>query len=287
MKAIEKQYPPYPGNDPYLFLCFSMDSGRKARAFLDRLLVRGVRVWYDTGEVRTRAGREAGDSRMLSASLAVILLDEAFRSDSAAKSRLLACQRANIPIVCLNTDGGDSGLSIGLYAGAEEIRFSRGADAEQLERRLIRSENFSRELIGDPRPAKSAGVRTAVTVMLVLSALLLAAGLFQYFTRRPSAVQDALSKDASPEPADPVSFADETVRESVRSSLGGGLLTEERLLQVTVLRLAGDTLPADLSDLSSLPSLTTVQLSQSAAKEVPGRAELNGYTIELYGGGTP
>ena len=287
MTAIEKLYPPYEGNDPYLFLCFSMESGRKARALLGRLFSRGVRVWYAAKEERTRAGREAGDFRMLSASLAVILLDDALRSDPAAKSRLLACQRANIPIVCLNTDGGDSGLSIGLHATAEEIRFSRGENAEQFEQKLIRSENFSRELIGEPRPAKRTGLRAAVTVTLALSALLLALGLFRYFTRADAAGLDASDAPASSEPLDSVSFLDETVREAVRSSLGGGRITKERLEDVTVLRLAGDTLPSDLSDLSSLPALTTVQLSQSAAKEVPGRTELSGYTIELYGGETP
>ena len=286
MTAIEKLYPPYEGNDPYLFLCFSMESGRKARALLGRLFSRGVRVWYAAKEERTRAGREAGDFRMLSASLAVILLDDALRSDPAAKSRLLACQRANIPIVCLNTDGGDSGLSIGLHATAEEIRFSRGENAEQLEQKLIRSENFSRDLIGEPHPAKRTGLRAAVTVTLALSALLLALGLFRYFTRAQAA-SGAPGAPASSEPLDSVSFLDETVREAVRSSLGGGRITKERLEDVTVLRLAGDTLPSDLSDLSSLPSLTTVQLSQGAAKEVPGRTELSGYTIELYGGETP
>ena len=109
---------------------------------------------------------------MLSAALTVLLLDEALRSDPSAKGRLLACQSAGQRIVCLNTDGGDSGLSIGLHASAEEIRFSRGASAEDLERELVRADGFSRELIGEPAKVKRSGFRTAAVVMLVLAALL-------------------------------------------------------------------------------------------------------------------
>lgn len=299
MAAYEKQYPPYSGNDPYLFLCFSSGSGKKARALLSCLFARGVRVWYAPGRSGTRAEREASDSRMLSASLTVILLDEAFRSDPSAKSMLLACQRAGHPIVCLNTDGGDSGLSIGLVKGADEIRFSRSASAEEYESGLIRSRCFSRELIGTPIRGKNAFFRTAVIVTLTLAALLLAAGIvrlvFGVRKERPvpiepqdhSGLQGTAQPEATDEPGDTVPFSDETVREAVRSSLGGGLLTEERLREVVSLRLEEDTLPADLSDLALLPSLETILLNQSAAKEVPSRNELSPYTIELYGGETP
>lgn len=293
MAAYEKQYPPYTGNDPYLFLCFSAPAGKKTLGLLSRLCLRGVRVWYPLKSSAARAEREASDRRMLSASLTVILLDEAFRNDPAAKGRLLACQRAGHRIICLNTDGGDSGLSIGLLPGAEEIRFSRGARAEELEYELIRSEGFSRELIGEPGRQKSSFFKTAVILTLSLTVLLLAAGLIRYlFAPRPAgpvppSTEQTPEPQATALPGDTVSFSDASVREAVRETLGGGLLSEERLIEVSSLRLEGDTLPEDLSDLASLPSLKTVLLSQAAAKEVPSRSELSGYEIELYGGQTP
>lgn len=293
MASYEKQYPPYTGNDPYLFLCFSAPAGKKTLGLLNRLCLRGVRVWYPLKNTAARAEREASDRRMLSASLTVILLDEAFRNDPAAKGRLLACQRAGHRIVCLNTDGGDSGLSIGLLPGAEEIRFLRGARAEELEYELIRSEGFSRELIGDPGKQKIPFFKTAVILTLSLAALLLAAGLIRYFFVPrpigpvPPSSEQTLVPQVTALPGDTVSFSDASVREAVRNALGGGFLTKERLSGVTSLRLEGDQLPEDLSDLSLLPSLKTVLLSQVAATGVPSQSELSGYEIELYGGQTP
>ncbi len=293
MAAYEKQYPPYTGNDPYLFLCFSAPAGRKTLGLLSRLCRRGVRVWYPPEKSGARSEREANGKRMLSASLTVILLDEALRNDPAAKGRLLACQRAGHKIVCLNTDGGDSGLSIGLLPGAEEIRFSRGARAEEFEYELIRSEGFSRELIGEPVRQRNSFVKTAVILTLTLAALLLAAGLILYlFAPRPAGPVPPFTEQtpvpqATALPGDTVFFSDASVREAVREMLGGGLLSVERLSEVTTLHLEGDKLPEDLSDLALLPALKTILLSQAAAKEVPSRSELFGYEIELYGGQMP
>ncbi len=290
MAAYEKQYPPYTGNDPYLFLCFSAPAGKKTCALLERLFLRGVRVWYPTGSSAGRTGREEDDRAMLSASLTVIVLDEAFRNDFSAKGRLLACQRAGHRIVCLNTDGGDSGLSIGLLPGAEEIRFPRGTGPEEFEYELIRSEGFSRELIGEPGRKRKTFFKTAVTAALTLTALLLLAGMMRYFfgmrpaEQLPPAVESVSGQETPAEPGDTVLFSDGIIREAVLSALGGGPLTEERLASITALRLEGDALPADLSGLALLPALETIHLSQSAAKEVPGRSELTGYVIELYGG---
>ena len=81
-----------------------------------------------------------------------------------------------------------------------------------------------------------------------------------------------------------MTFADETIREAVRGALGGGPIAADRLGDVTVLRLPGDAIPADLSDLTLLPSLNTIELSQTAASGVSAHPELYAYTIELYGG---
>ena len=94
-------------------------------------------------------------------------------------------------------------------------------------------------------------------------------------------------EEITPEPADTVEFSSEKVREAVRSALGGGILTQERLTEVITIRLESDTLPETLSDLELLPALRTIQLTQSAAKDVPEHEELFRYTIELIGGTMP
>lgn len=281
MAASEIKITPYGGGEPYLHLCFADASARRVRALLTRLRARGVRVWYAEGNPADRAERAYRDARMLEADLTVVYLDEAFRGDPAAKSRLLACQRAGQRIVCLNTDGGDSGLSIGLHADAVEIVPDRNGGAEAAERALLRADGFSQELIGEPERAKRSRVRILTAVAAALAALLAACCIAWVLWIGPKQAAEQAAR------ADEVTFADETVREAVRSALGGGTITEERLNAVTTLLLPGDALPEDLSDLARLPALETVALTQSAAKDAPAHPELFAYTVELIGGDTP
>ena len=215
--------------------------------------------------------------RMLKAALTVVWLDEHFRSDPIAKSRLLTCQRSGQRIVCLNTDGGDGALSIGLHADAVEIRLGRGAQASDAEHALLHADGFSQELIGEP-PAKSGRLYKVLTGAAIgtAAALLIAGGLW-FFLRRPVQNQPQVWEDD-------VTFSDETVRESVRAAIGGGPITEDALGAVTVLRFPGDALPDDLSDLALLPALETIEITQSAAAGVSARPVLSDYTIELFGG---
>ncbi len=278
MNALSKAYPPYAGDEPYLHFCFSEASGRKALALLRRLRTRGVRVWYCPAASADRKEREANERRMRGARLTVVYLDEAFRNDPAAKSRLLTCQRDGQRIVCLNTDRGDGGLSVGLHANAYEAKLSRGASADEAERALIRAEGFSQELIGAPETPRRGGLRILTGVTVAVTVLLLAAGALRYLLLRPK------TRAAGPDPADTVTFSNADVREAVRGALGGGALTEERLNTVTVLRLEGDALPDDLSDLSLLPSLETIELTQTAAQDVYSHPALSDYTLVLIGG---
>ena len=281
---MSRTVPPYTGEEPYLFLCFSEKSTDRVRDLLRRLPLRGVRVWYCAGTPPDRAEREETDRRMRGARLTAVYLDETFRSDPAAKSRLLTCQRDGKPIVCLNMDDGDGGLSIGLHDGAQEIRLRR-ASAEEAETALLHAEGFSRELIGEPAAAENRRFRSVIAILIVLSILALAAGALRLVLNRPS-VQESTAPPQTETPTDPVRFSDEGLCETVRAALGGGVLTEERLREITVLRLPGDVLPDDLSDLSLLPSLETLELSQTAASAVPDHPELSGYTIVLFGGGS-
>ncbi len=276
MKDPIKAYAPYTGNEPYLHLCFSKASGKKASALLRRLQARGVRVFFDTESGTDRNVRALMNERMLAATLTAVYLDEAFRNDPAAKSRLLACQRSGQKIVCLNTDGGDSGLSIGLHADAAEIRLPRGAQASDAEHALLHADGFSQDLIGVPIRDKRSPIKRLAAALIAAAILLSACGVLFWLLRRviPS----------PPAETDTVVFSDETVRETVRSALGGGPLTEERLREITALRFSGDELPGTLSDLSLLPNLETVVLSQTAAKNASRYPELADYTVELFGG---
>lgn len=278
MDALQKTLPPYEGGEPYLHLCFSEASAKKAAALLRRLRMRGVRVWYCAQNVSDRRERETIERRMLGARTTVIYLDEAFRNDPAAKSRLLICQRSGQPVICLNTDGGDSRLSIGLHADAYEAKLNRGASADDAERALLRADGFSQDLIGTPEKPTRSRLKILTGVTVAVTVLLLAAGALYYFLHKPA------ETPTEPPPTDTVTFSNEAVRETVRSALGGGILTEDRLNTVTVLRFEGDALPDDLKDLSLLPALETIELTQTAACGVYLHPELSDYTLVLIGG---
>ncbi len=284
MNPIEKHYLPYDGTEPYLHLCFSNASSKKVLALLRRLRQRGVRVFFETGAAADRDARSAANARMIGAAFTVVYLDDAFRNDPVAKSRLLFCQNNGQRIVCLNTDGGDSGLSIGLHTGADGIVLYRTDGTEAAERAILHTEGFSQELIGEPEKPKRSRFRILTRVLIAATAVLLAAGaVFYVQTREKRALQKQQREQETQ--TDAVSFADAAVREAVRDALGGGILTEDRLKTVRTLRLTGDTLPETLSDLAMLENLETVELSQSAAKDAVRHPELFAYTVVLYGGG--
>ena len=137
---LTKTYPPYEGNQPYLHLCFSDADSSRIAPLLRRLYTRGVRVWYGQRERADRKAREDRAERMRGAALTVIFLTDAFRKDLRAKSDLLVCQNAGGRICCLNTDGGDGGLSIGLHPNTPEYDLSKHSRIGEYEAALLRAE---------------------------------------------------------------------------------------------------------------------------------------------------
>ena len=271
----DKQYPPYMGNEPYLHLCFSEADGGHVRPLLRKLYSRGVRVWYDCSEKADREAIAFRTNRMRNAALTVDFLTDLFRHDHKAKNSLLICQRSGHPLFCLNTDGKDSGLSIGLYPNTPEYICSSSDRAAEYEAEILRTDGFSQTLIGHPQKVPADGLRIASWTMGGL-ALLLLIGICLWFTVSKAYIP--------PVEEDSVTFQNETLREAVRASLGGGALSEERLEAITTLTLPGDVLPADFEDLKLLPALKRIELTQSAASGLPSHPELYSYTLVLIGG---
>lgn len=278
MDHLVKSISPYVGNEPYLHLCFSEESVKKVLVFLRRLRDRGVRVWYFVGNTADRKKREEIERHMLGAHITVVYLDDAFRNDPVAKSRLLTCQRNGQHIICLNTDGGDSGLSIGLHANAYEVKLSRNASADDVESALLRANGFSQELIGEPVDDGNHRLRIIIRIVIAVIVVLLLVGVLWFLHHRPDKQQETIVQ------TDTVLFSNAALREAVRDALEGGSLTAERLSQITTLRLSMDPLPDDLSDLALLPALETIEISQTAAQDASRHLELFNYTIELFGG---
>ena len=282
----EKQYPPYLGEEPYIHLCFSDRDERRVRPLLRRLLLRGCRVWYCVGEARDRATLTGRDRRMLSAGLTVLYLTPSAREDTELKNRLLVCQRMSQPILVLNTDGGDRGLSLGL-TGESSANLPGGSAADACDA-ILHGRGFSQGFLSpQPMAVYDRLWLKRINGLLIVLSLLLAAGVGVYKYLHPPVVTPEepieIEIEATPEPAYEVDIPDEALREVVRAAMGGGQITEAGLSAIESLYLA--QLPEDLDDLALLPNLTTVRLSQAAAQAAPEHPELyERYTLIVAGG---
>lgn len=274
----ETYYPPYMGAEPYIHLCFSDRDERKVRPLLRRLLLRGCRTWYCVGYSRDRTSENARSQRMLGAGLTVLFLTANARRDTELKNQLLVCQKEKQPILVLNTDGGDSGLSLGLTGKFSSV--TPGTHASELVDAILHSPYFSQLYMGDPLPVFDQLWLKRISTLLIVLALLLAggAGVYRYLNPPAPSAQDEVIQ-----PEDTVIFQDETLRAAVRSAIGGGPITEEAVAELKTLYLS--QLPESLDELALLPRLTTLILSEAAAQGAPEQPELyDGYTLIVRGG---
>ena len=273
----EKIYPPYEGWEPYIHLCFSGRDERKVRPLLRKLLQRGCRVWYCVGDTPDRNTLVLRNERMLGAGLTVLYLTEAVRQDTELKNRLLVCQKAKQPILVLNTDGGDSGLSLGL-TGEASAAVTGGSAGDALDA-ILHGRGFSQAFLGDPPPIHDRRWLRLISVLLLVLSLLLAGGIGAYRYLHPPVTLPA--EEALPE--DEVVIEDETLRAAARMAIGGGPITEEGLAGVKELYLA--QLPDSEADLKLFPNLTTLILSEEAARKAPQLPGLyETYALTVRGG---
>ena len=278
----EKFYPPYPGQEPYIHLCFSDRDERKVRPLLRRLLLRGCRVWYSMGQARDRSALTERNRRMLAAGLTVLYLTEAARRDTELKNKLLVCQRMGQPILVLNTDAGDSGLSLGLTG--ESSAAVLGGNAADTCDAILHGRGFSQAFMGDPQPVYDRRILRRFTVLLLLLSLLLGVGYGAYIYLHPPVMDPP--EETVVLPADTVILKDQALREAVRETIGGGAITEEAVRGLKTLSLS--RLPDGLEDLSLLPDLSTLILSEAAAQGAPQLPELyDRYTLIVAGGEAP
>lgn len=278
----ETYYPPYEGSEPYIHLCFSHRDERKVRPLLRRLLLRGCRVWYSAEQTRDRSAQLSQNERMLGAGLTVLYLTASAREDTYLKNRLLVCQKAKQPILVLNTDGGDSGLSLGLTGDASAIiPGSNPADAADA---VLHGRGFSQIFLGEPQPIFDRMWLRRVSVLLLLFTVLLGGGMGLYrYLHPPVLPPPTEAVTPEPEPTDQVLIADESLREAARAAIDGGLITPEALEGIESLSLS--RLPSHPEDLSIFPNLSTLILSQEAAKAAPELPDLyERYTLIVAGG---
>lgn len=262
MKNWRKKYPPYSGDEPYLYFAFADRDASRAWTVMKVLLERGIRVWYSSGTAQSGKELELNQNRAIGAETTFLLLTDEAVSNKNLKSRILAIQSAKKTVVALNPDGKDRLLAMNLKESVPQIQLSGFSGGTELADALCHAEGVTQSVIGEP---VKVGRQWALPVILcVLSAML---GVLAYYFA-PKVI-----------PQDTVSFSDPVIETAVRKA-AGGLLTEETVSGVTELSLAG--LPEDWSELEKLPGLEKIRLSQEAAMLAESFPE--GYVITLRGG---
>lgn len=272
MKNWWKSFPPYEGEEPYLYLAFSDSDERSLWPLVRVLLSRGCRIWYSLGPARGAAGTLSRQSRQKGASLVLVFSSGAASADPNVKSSVLACQNAGLPILCLSPDGKDRRLSMGLRPDVPVLSMKEYKKEADLEGALLRAEGFSQTLLGSPLEIRETSFSYALSLALVLlSVLILGLSLFHYGGRRN---RQETHKDQ-------VVITDQVLRSALRKAAGDGPITEDLVTGLSSLDL--DAMPESWEDLSLLPALTEISLPQEA---LLGDAPLpdGPYTIRLKGG---
>ena len=272
MKNIQRAIPPYEGDEPYLYLAFAEADSAKARKLLRPLLGRGCRVWYCVGpsgsaeELRRRQARADG------AALTVLYLTDAVCADLDTKSNVLVNQKNDRPILCLDPDGRDRRLSMGLREDVPHLPLYRLKSSAEIESAILHAEGFSQDLLGEPMPVREDSIFKKLSLLfLTLAVLLAAAGFVGY--RALNRIQSA--------PENEISFQDHALQAAARKAAGGAV-TEERAAEIRVLRL--DSLPESWDELALLPALERIEIPQQALLD-GGALPEGDYVIALSGGG--
>ena len=269
MKSWQKKYPPYEGSQPYLYFAFADTDAKKVWPVMKVLLQRGCRVWYCTGRAGSPGELLRRQERATGAVWTVLYLTDALAADKESKSRIMVNQKEQKPIVCLNPDSTNRYLAMDLRESTPGISLHLHKSEEELDAALIHSEGYTQEILDQPVQISSSLLKKLARAFLLLAVILVGCSLL--YLRQ------------SPAHEDTVFFADPVIREAVRTAAGGGVLSEDRLQNIQILRLT--ELPESWEDLSLLPDLMQIEISQEAAAQAED-LPVDAFRIVLYGGGS-
>ena len=272
MKNWHRSFPPYEGEEPYLYFAFADADEKKVWNYLRPLLERGCRVWYRFGPAGGADRLLHDQERSSGAALTLLFLTDAACADKDTKSNVLVNQKYGRPILCLDPDGTDRRLRMGLREDVPHVPLYSLRGGGEIEDAVIHADGFSQDIIGEPVKIAAGNVLGRISAVLCVLAILLAAlafagfRYFHWFT---------------PELLDEVTLNDPVIVSAVRKAARGGPITEQLADELTELHL--DAMPENWDDLSSLPALERIEIPQQAL--VDGGALPEGdYTIELSGG---
>lgn len=277
-----RDYPPYLGDEPYVFLCFHKEDAQQVKPFLDGLVQRRCRVWYSMEKVLKTADNKKRTNCENNAGLMIFWLSKCAADDEGMKSRLGSYQASGRPVICIDTQdcAAQSGFSLIVTEHAKHIACPPGTTPEAIVSMLLRTEGFSQQFIAENDLERQLFLRKRrsrrIALSILAAALLLLTIAFFYAQSndffRPRAVI-----------VDSVTIDDAVIVRAARFALsenGVAALTQEGLARITTLRL--DTTPTSFEALEQFPALTRLEIPQSAVTLAAQLPEDAPYRIVVY-----
>ena len=273
---IQKSYPPYMGDEPYVYFAFASSEAKEAERILAGLYNRGVRVWYCLGPGKTLRESDEQTVRIRNASMLLIYISSTGDKDDFFTANIGYFLNLGKPALLLASDrftGG--GMAFLLNSRLARLTMSDRQDIDALCGDILRSDGFSMDLIGEPQQRSRSAARTVtLAVFAVLAALIavFAIGVSRHWFRE------------APSRLDTITVTDAAIEKAARYALspdGYAALTEESVSSIR--RLSLDTLPAEESELVLFENLETVAVPQDLVSGIAEDSALWSYTIVLEG----
>lgn len=277
-----RDFPPYMGNDPYVYLCFHEADARQVKPILDALTQRRCRVWYSVGNVLDAEQNQTCANRVSNAALLVFYQTPRAVADERLNSSFGSYQESGKSVICIETLASEEQSSLSLISSkhVRSIPCEKGATAESIVSTLMRTEGFSQELIAEDDKERQIFLRKRrsrrIAISILAVALLALMSAF-FYAKNNGLFEPTVTY------VDTVQIQDPAIERAARVAIspdGNAALTEENLATIETLRL--ETAPSSFDELSLFPALTRLEIPQRCMEAAADLLDDASYTIVVY-----
>lgn len=280
--SVLRNFPPYRGNEPYLYLCFHPNDVQQVKPILEEMTNRRCRVWYRVGSTTNSKERKNQFELEKNAHLMVFWLSACAAADEDMKSALGYYQTFGRPVICIDTQSNatQNGFSLILDHKVQIINDTADLLPEALVSTLMRTTGFTQQLIAEDdrerqlflqkQKSRRLALKILFAALIVLGCATVYAKSNNWFL--PQAVI-----------ADSVSISDPVIERAARRALSPTddiPLTQETLASITTLRI--DAPPSSFDELALFPALTQLEIPQSCVNQAVALLDDAPYRIVVY-----
>ena len=283
--AFFPDYPPYTGDEPYLYLCFHEKDAQRVKPFLDQLYRRHCRVWYSLQEATDSKRGEYCAKRVKKAALLVLWASWDASNSESTKSKLGYYQESGNPAIVIEfkAASSESGLSMLFTNQVKYLQAEYDPAIEDLASALMRTEGFTQQIIGvndeELRILLHRKKERRIALMILAIALFVLLSGFLYARSNNLFKPETVIVES-------VTLSDAEIARAARDALSLGdnaSLTQENIASIPMLRL--ESVPDTFDDLLYFSALTRLEIPQCCVEKAASLLDDATYTIVVYGEG--